>query len=117
MTRQASAVKSSEVVSRLLGGDAVARTTASYQQHVEREHVHHENDQTNPPDNLLKTAKTRTAERVECLTECFDCTDCQFYDYTSDLNELVDVVHSYVTYSVDPDQTDHCFRITKQRSR
>ena len=51
---------------------------------------------------IVKTVKCWTAESIECLRGCFDCTDWQmFYDSTSELNELVDVISSYVTHCVD----------------
>ena len=50
----------------------------------------------------MRTVKTGTAGSTECLRGCSDCTDWQmFYDSTSDLNELADVISSYVTYCVD----------------
>ena len=46
--------------------------------------------------------KCWTAESIESLRGCFDYTDWQmFYDSSSDLNEFVDVISSYVTHCVD----------------
>ena len=48
---------------------------------------------------IVKTVKSWSAESIDCLRG-FDCTDWQmFYDSTSDLNDLADVISSYVTHS------------------
>ena len=50
-------------------------------------------------EKIIRTVQTWTAESIECLRGCFDCTDWHmFYDSTSNLTELVDVISSYVTY-------------------
>jgi hypothetical protein len=53
-------------------------------------------------ERVVKTVKQWTADYVECLQGCFDCTAWDvFYDACESLDELTDVVSSYISFCVD----------------
>jgi hypothetical protein len=53
-------------------------------------------------ERVVKTVKQWTADSVECLQGCFDCTAWEvFYDACESLDELTDVVSSYISFCVD----------------
>ena len=53
-------------------------------------------------EKVVKTLRSWTADSIEQLQGCFDCTDWTiFYDSTHDLNELVDAITSYISFCVD----------------
>jgi len=53
-------------------------------------------------ERVVRTVKQWTADSVECLQGCFDCTVWDvFYDACESLDELTDVVSSYISFCVD----------------
>ncbi|XP_071948767.1 uncharacterized protein [Antedon mediterranea] len=53
-------------------------------------------------DKIVKTVKLWTLDSIERLRGCFECTDWQvFYESSPNLNEMADVITSYVNYCVD----------------
>jgi hypothetical protein len=53
-------------------------------------------------ERVVKAVKQWTADSVECLQGCFDCTAWEvFYDACESLDELTDVVSSYISFCVD----------------
>ena len=53
-------------------------------------------------ERVVKTVKSWTADSIVVLQDCFDCTEWHvFYDTCKNLNELVDVISSYISFCVD----------------
>ena len=56
-------------------------------------------------ERVEKTVKIWTTDSIVALQDCFDCTEWHmFYDTCENLNELVDVISSYISFCVDSNQ-------------